>query len=65
MHLDVFPPMFYKWAEINFKRKNICAVLICYESITIFCSRPFYLKPLLSPLVTRDFHVYSNYSVSC
>lgn len=38
MQLDVFPSMFDKWTELNFKRKSICAFLICYESMTLFCS---------------------------
>ena len=37
--------MFYKWTELNFKRRGICAVLICYESMTIFCA--VYLKAQL------------------
>lgn len=61
--MDVFPSMFDMWSEFMTKRKSICASLICYESMTVNSVADN--KPCLPEVfaVTRDFHVYSNYSV--
>lgn len=56
------------FAKQNIQKRYISSALICYESLTIFCSWQAVLftwrhKSLLSVLVTRDFHAYGNYSV--